>query len=198
MLVIALTGGIGCGKTAVSDLFSELNAPVIDTDQISRELVTPGAAAYREIIDVFGNKVIQKNGELDRSTLKKIIFKDEAQKQKLEQILHPLIRQHVQKSIRTLRSDYCIIVVPLLLETGFKYDYDRVLVIDCDPEIQKKRVLQRDHIDEALFKKIINAQADRKTRLAAADDVITNDSNILQLKDQVITLHSKYLSLAKN
>ncbi|NNJ92361.1 MAG: dephospho-CoA kinase [Gammaproteobacteria bacterium] len=193
MLTIALTGGIGSGKTQVSDYFSSLGAPVIDTDIISRQLVEPGQPALKQIAGYFGHQLLLDSGELDRAGLREIIFNNSTARKTLEDILHPAIRDKVQQQLEASTYPYVIIVIPLYVETGQFLKTDRILVVDCPQEIQKKRVLARDNISIEQIGKILQSQATREQRLAVADDVIVNDSDIETLQRKVKLLHEHYL-----
>ncbi len=196
MLKVALTGGIGSGKSTVSDLFAELGVPIIDMDLVARQAVMPGEPALQEIKALFGDDICTDSGELDRKKLRRIIFDNEQKRKQLEAIIHPRIRQHVDSEINQLSSPYCIIVIPLLFETGRKDSIDRILVVDSSVEEQLQRTIQRDNIDEEYVKRIIASQTDRQTRLEQADDVIHNTGEITSLSSQVNALHQKYLELS--
>lgn len=196
MLTIALTGGIGSGKTQVSDSFSRLGVPVIDTDVISRQLVEPGQHALEQITTTFGHQLLLESGQLDRSGLRKIIFDNSSARQQLQDILHPAIRNEVQRQLQMITDPYVIIVIPLYVETGQFLKTDRVLVVDCPEEIQRDRVISRDKISSEAFEKIFNAQATREQRLAVADDVIVNDADLGTLQDKVNKLHEQYLHIS--
>jgi len=193
MLTIALTGGIGSGKTQVSETFSSLGVPVIDTDIISRQLVEPGQPALEQIAQSFGQHLLLNSGELDRAGLRQIIFESSIARQKLQDILHPAIRNEVQRQLQAITYSYVIIVIPLYVETGQFLQTDRILVVDCPEEVQRDRVVSRDNISPDEFEKILNAQASREQRLAVADDVIVNDADIEILQDKVRKLHEQYL-----
>ena len=196
MLVIGLTGGIGSGKSTVAELFADLGVPVIDTDIIAHELVTPGQTALKEITTLFGNEILNTDGSLNRKALRELVFNSEKKRQQLEAILHPRIREQVQRRLDALSVAYCIVVIPLLLETGQQDQVQRILVVDTPETIQIKRSMKRDDTHEEGIKKIIAAQVDRQTRLAAADEIIHNEGSIEQLKQQVQVLHSLYTKLA--
>lgn len=196
MLVIGLTGGIGSGKSTVAALFAEHGVPVIDTDRIARELVEPGQPALEEIREAFGAEVLDPDGRLDRARLRAIVFGARERRLQLEAILHPRIRQTVRERIRALTTPYCLVAIPLLVETGQRDQVDRVLVIDTPPEEQVRRTRARDGLSAAQVAAIMEAQADRQTRLAAADDVIRNDADLEHLRHEVERLHTRYLQLA--
>jgi len=193
MLTVALTGGIGSGKTQVSDYFASLGVPVIDTDIISRQLVEPGQPALEKITESFGHQLLFASGQLDRAALREIIFNDATARKKLEDILHPAIREKVQHQLQALSFPYVIIVIPLYVETGQFLKTDRILVVDCPQEIQKKRVLARDNVSMEQLGKILEAQATRAQRLAVADDILVNDADIETLQHKVRQLHEQYL-----
>ena len=195
-LVIGLTGGIGSGKSAVADCFSELGIPVIDTDIIARELVEPGQPALAEIITAFGTDCLTADGRLDRNYLRGQVFSDPGQRAKLEAILHPEIRRLTRERIEAVHAPYCITVIPLLLETRHTDLVDRVLVVDAEETSQLDRVMARDKLSKAAVTAIMQAQADRETRLAAADDIILNNSSLESLADKVQALHTRYMELS--
>lgn len=198
MLTIGLTGGIGSGKTMITNLFTMLGASTIDTDIIAREVVAPNTPALHAITKHFGSSVINADGSLNRRQLRNIIFNNNLEKKWLEKLLHPLIRAGVQQKLAIVEAPYCILVIPLLLENNRAIPVDRVLVIDVPPAIQIQRVQNRDQISAAEVEAIINHQLSREQRLAAADDVIINDSDHISalLYQQVENLHQFYLSLA--
>ncbi len=195
MLKIGLTGGIGCGKTAVAKLFSELGAPVLDADEISRNLVEPGQPALQAIVEAFGAQVLN-GGRLNRALLREIIFQSPASKKRLETILHPLVYATMERRIAELQAPYCILVIPLLLETGQQAFVDRILVVDCPVELQHARVKERDGVDDSVIARIIASQVDRAERLAAADDLIENVGDMGMLANRVEELDRRYLARA--
>ena len=197
MLVIGLTGGIGSGKSTVADLFRQLDVPVIDTDDISHQLVEPGKPALEEIKMNFAD-VLTQNGELDRAKLRQVVFDDPDKRQQLEIILHPRIQDQVRAQLSGLQSDYVLVVIPLLAEKGKWSFIDRVLVVDCDEETQLQRSMNRDNQSEQQIKNIIKSQASRQQRLAIADDIITNESGLDHLQLDVQQLDKKYQQLADN
>ena len=192
MLVVGLTGGIGCGKSLVSNLFHQLfNTPIIDADVISKEL-TESQQVIDEIGSKLGNEFVDNNNQLLRDQLRQAIFSEPSLRTKLENILHPLVYNEIQRKISKLKTDYCIVVIPLLLETKRTNFLDRILVVDCSVEEQISRVMKRDQCDESHVKNIIATQVDRNTRLSSADDVIENSGSIEEIKEKVRELHKKY------
>lgn len=195
MLRIGLTGGIGSGKTVVSDRFRSLGVPVIDTDEIAHRLTTPKSAAVREIAREFGPNIV-RSGELDRNALREQVFNDAAARRKLEAILHPRIRKVVSKRIRTLDAPYCLIVVPLMVETGFQDLVDRVLVVEAPTEKRLRWLAARTGLSHPDIQQIFSAQASDEERAAIADDLICNDGDIARLEHRVDDLHRRYMALA--
>ncbi|MEX2524698.1 MAG: dephospho-CoA kinase [Gammaproteobacteria bacterium] len=196
MLRIGLTGGIASGKSTVSNMFRSLGVPVIDADEIVREISRPGEPAYDEIIALFGNNIVNEEGYLRRDLIKDIIFKKTELKNKLENIIHPRVRDEIEERIASSNYPYCILSIPLLLETGADYGIDRILVIDAPVKIQLKRIIKRDGISEDLALSIIESQIDRQERLSSADDIIVNTGDTKHLEREVAILHRKYLDLA--
>ena len=194
---IALTGGIASGKTLVSDEFSRLGVPVIDTDVIAHKLVEPGQPALKEIERVFGSKLIDESGRLKRQELRSLIFRDADERKKLESILHPKIRQEATESIAKLTTAYCILVSPLLVEKGTYPNVNRVLVVDVDPETQISRLMARDNSSRKQAEQALASQASREQRLGIADDIIENSGSPGQARDQVASLNIKYMQLAQ-
>ena len=196
-LVIGLTGGIGSGKTTVAHGFEKLGVPLIDADLIARELVEPGQAALEEIRAVFGAECLTKEGRLDRAHIRQRIFADNSLRQRLEAILHPEIRNRIKALIAEVQAAYCIVVIPLLLETGQNDLVDRILVVDAPEKEQIKRVAARDKLSHNAVIKIMHTQTDRETRLAAADDIIVNNGDLETLTSHIRKLHRRYLELSK-
>lgn len=195
MLVVGLTGGIGSGKTAVSDRFAHYGVPVIDTDLIARELVEPGQPALAEIAAEFGPECLNNEGRLNRAHLRQRVFADEADRRRLEAILHPRIRAVARERIAALTTPYCLLVIPLLAETGMTDLVDRVLVVDVSEAEQIRRVMARDQIDETQAQRILVAQASRSQRLALADEVVENSGDFASLEQQIADLHQHYLQI---
>ena len=193
-LCVGLTGGIGCGKSTVAQLFEAHGARIIDTDLISHQLTQAGGAAIPDILANFGQDYLTSEGALNRSKMRELIFKDKLAKLKLEEILHPLILSTCKAQLITPDSaPYTLLVVPLLLACpDFLQLVQRILVIDCSEENQILRVKQRSVLDEFQIRAIIAKQVSRKERLARADDIVENDGEIDALRDQISTLHQHY------
>lgn len=196
MLRIGLTGGIGSGKSTVAALFAEHAVPVIDADVIAHRLTQPDGVATPKIIQVFGPEIAAATTGIDRKRLAARVFKNPAERARLEAILHPLIRAEMQSATRQLQAPYCLLVVPLLMETGQQDLVDRVLVVDVDENTQLARTQARDGRSIEEIRAILAAQIDRSQRLKQADDCITNNGDLAALKAQVEALHHKYLALA--
>lgn len=194
-MIIGLTGGIGSGKSAAGIEFEKLGITVIDADEIAQKASLKNSKAYKEIVEYFGATILDNSQNIDRRKLRNIVFNNDEQKKKLEQILHPAIREDISFAISNSKSPYTIIMVPLIYETNSKDNYNRILVIDCDEDIQISRAVTRDGASEEDIKKIINSQATKKERLSIADDVINNNSSIEKLSEKVLHLHKNYLEL---
>jgi dephospho-CoA kinase len=194
---VGLTGGIACGKSTVANLFAALGVPIIDTDLLAREVVTPGSALLREITAHFGMQVLGSDGSLDRQELRARIFADPAHRQWLDALMHPAIRELTDARSEAATGPYVIVAIPLLVETGSAARFERVLVVDCDPELQIARLAARDGNSREQAERILAAQASRAERLAVAHDVIHNDGDIAALRDQVEKLHRQYLKAAR-
>lgn len=195
-LRIGLTGGIASGKSTVADMFSDLGIAIIDTDVIAREIVEPGQPALEDIRDRFGEDVIDAAGNLLRRELRKIVFDDEQARLDLESILHPRIGAEVLRQAGAADGPYQIIVVPLLVGSALLEFVDRVLVVDCDEDVQIQRLLARDAETIEQAQKILAAQASRGERLGIANDVVRNDGPLRESKQQVADLNQYYRQLA--
>lgn len=200
--VIALTGGIGSGKTSVANLLGEFGAAVIDTDEIAHELTAPGAPGSRAIAAQFGAAYLDASGALDRKRMRELVFSDTSQKAKLEALLHPMIRAEAASRIAKFAArpaaevPYIVLVVPLLIETGaYRELARRVLVVDCDEELQVARVVRRSGLTPQAVRAIMANQASRAQRLQRADDVVVNDGDFAALRAAVAALHQQYLQL---
>ena len=196
--IVGLTGGIGSGKSAVSDRFSALGIEVVDADIASRAVVEPGAPALSAIAEHFGDEVIAQDGSLDRAELRKRVFEDTNERRWLEQLTHPLINQYIAEALARAESAYAILAHPLLVETAQMRICDRILVIDVPEELQLRRTMERDNNPESQVRSIMAAQASRAERLAAADDVIVNDRDLAYLDAEVSKLHADYLEIVRN
>jgi dephospho-CoA kinase len=195
--VFALTGGIGSGKSSVADVFAELGATVIDTDAIAHRLTAPGQPGALKIAEQFGPAYLRADGALDRDRMRELVFSDATAKQRLEGLLHPLIRTEVEAAVRAAQTPLVALVVPLLIETGaYRELAQRTLVVDCSEAQQIARVRQRSGLTEEAIRKIMAAQAGRAARLARADDVIVNDADLATLRERSRSLHGHYLELA--
>ena len=197
MLIIGLTGGIGSGKSTVADLFAGLDVPIIDMDQIARQVVEPGQPALLQITQTFGNELIDAEGKLKRQQLSQIIFDSEEKRHQLEAILHPIIREETERQLAQLEAPYCIVVIPLLLESYQRSLVNRILVVDAPEDIQIARTMQRDGISAKQAEKILASQVDRQSRLNAADDIINNSGELGALRHQVNKLDQAYRLLAE-
>jgi len=197
MFRVGLTGGIACGKTTVANLFAALGATIVDTDLLAREVVAAGSALLPKIAEHFGDHVLQKDGSLDRARLRERVFANPAERQWLESITHPAIRELTDARCESATGRYVIVAIPLLVETQGAKRFDRVLVVDCEPELQLARLQARDGTTRAQAERMLAAQATREQRLAVADDVIRNDDDVASLRDQVEKLHRQYLVAAK-
>jgi dephospho-CoA kinase len=196
-LQIGLTGGIASGKSTVSGLFAALGVPVIDTDQIARDVVAPGTPLQARVLARFGAQLLTASGELDRPALRARIFADAAERADLEALMHPAIMAELRRRADTAGGRYQLLVIPLLVEHQLRTAVDRVLLVDCDPDLQLRRVQVRDGVTLAQAQAVLAAQAARAARLSAADDVIVNDGDLERLREQVETLHTRYSTLAR-
>lgn len=196
--IVALTGGIGCGKSAVSELFAKHNVPIVDADIIARQVVAPGTDALSAIGQQFGEQIILANGQLDRRQLRQRIFQNAADKAWLEQLLHPLIRQETERQFKAAVAPYLIWSVPLLLENQLQHQANSILLVDVAPEIQLQRTMQRDGISREQAQAIIASQVSRAQRLQHATEVIDNNGNFSSLVQQVTKLHQYYLQIASD
>ena len=196
--VVGLTGGIGCGKTTISNEFKRLGITIIDADEIARDVVAPGSEGLEAIIKHFGPEIVQSDGYLNRAKLRSIVFAEPEKTQWLNDLLHPKIRAQMLNELSASVSSYTILSVPLLLENGMQTLCNRILVVDILPEQQLQRVLARDQSEPATIKKIMTAQIDRKKRLSLADDIIDNSGQPSESIEQVQKLHQIYTKLTKN
>lgn len=198
MLTIGLTGGIGSGKSVAAACFTELGIDVVDADWAARVVVQPGQPSLEQIAAHFGAGILLESGELDRARLRAIVFDNAAEREWLEQLLHPLIREEILRALKASSGPYVVLESPLLIESGQYKLVDRVCVVDLPEALQVERASARDRSDPAQIRKIMAAQLPRKERLAKADDVLDNAGDPAHLKQQVESLHRKYLQLAKS
>lgn len=196
--VVGLTGGIASGKSTAAAAFARLGVPVIDLDQVARDVVAPGTPLLEELLRRFGPDLRRPDGQLDRRALRARVFADAGLRRELESLIHPAVRARTAELLAAAPGPYQVIVNPLLAETGARGRYDRVLVIDCDPALQRARLAARDGADAAQVEAMLAAQATRAQRLAVADDVLANDGDPSALARAVETLHRRYLGLAQS
>lgn len=194
--IVALTGGIGSGKSTVANAFAALGVPLVDADVIAREVVQPDCPALHAIVQRFGPAMLSAGGSLDRAALRARIFSDPAEKAWLNGLLHPLIQRQTEQQLRSARTPYVLWVVPLLIENNLQQRANRVLVVDVDRERQIARTLSRDGVSRAQVENILASQVSRQQRLACADDIIDNSGRPEEITDRVATLHQRYLALA--
>ena len=197
MLKIALTGGIGSGKTTVSDYFRKLGVPVIDADETSHEVTQAGAPAVQQIVDVFGDSVLDRDGNLDRTALRNIVFGDTESRKQLESILHPEIRRRMNDAASRTQSPYCLFSIPLLIETSQHTSYDRILVVETSEDRRRTWIQARSDLTESEITAILSAQVSDEQRRRAADDLLINDGGIDDLHARIDRLHQRYLALAR-
>lgn len=196
VLRVALTGGIGTGKTTVANQFEKLGVTVIDADIIARNLVKPKQPCLHKIIQIFGSELLTKQGALNREKLRELIFNSNKAKEKLEEIMHPAIYEEIERQIAKIDYPYCLVVIPLLIETNAMDCFDRILIVDTDEKMQIQRAHQRDNTSKENIEKIIKSQANRQLRLKYADDIIENNLNIEALNSSINILHEKYINLS--
>ncbi len=191
--VVGLTGGIGSGKSAVSDLFAQQGIDIVDADVVARQVVEPGTPALQAIIDHFGEAIVTDNGTLNRPALRKRVFENDLDKQWLNALLHPAIRAEMQTQLEVATSPYVVFSVPLLIENGLDSMADTVLVVDCSEETQLARATRRDGSNIETIKSIMASQATRQQRLEKAQNVIDNNGELSALPPQVKSLHQQYM-----
>lgn len=198
VLTVGLTGGVASGKSTAAAAFGALDVPMLNADQVAREVVARGTAALKRIREEFGAEFLTPDGELDRPRMRRHVFGDAAARRALERITHPAIRERMLAWRNAQASPYCILDVPILVESGMDALVDRVLVIDAPEEVQVERLRQRDRISGELARQMLAAQATRARRLEHADDVIANTGTVAELCAAVARLHQFYLELARN
>jgi len=203
MLRVALTGGIASGKTTVSNLFAELQIPVVDADILAREAVAAGSNGLRQVVERFGEQILTADNELNRAALREIVFQDPQARKDLEAIVHPQVRQLTQAAIQRHEAEgaaYCLIVVPLLVETGQSKRHDKVIVVDVDKNVQLDRLLKRDGSSEQQARSIIESQASREQRLEIADYIIDNSGelDLPSLRKRVAEIHDNIIAISND
>ena len=196
-MIIGLTGGIGSGKSVAANFFQNEGVTVIDADDLAREVIEKNTPGYESVIDYFGSKIVDPNGLINRSFLRKEVFDDDEKKKVLESIIHPLVRDLMAQRIATSHSSYSIVMVPLIFETNSMSNYNRILVIDCDPSLQLERATLRDNDSKYQIQKIIETQCSREERLSIANDIIPNNDSVENLKVRSIAMHKFYLGLSQ-
>lgn len=197
--IVGVSGGIGSGKSTVAEGFARRGAAVVDTDHVAHALTASQGAAMAPIRQVFGDEVIAADGALDRAVMRRRVFADPAERQRLEAILHPLIRQESHRQCAAATAPYVLLLIPLLAETQVASPYeflDRILIVDCSEATQVSRVMQRNGLGEAEVRAIMATQADRSRRLALADDIVVNEGERESLQTQIDALHQRYQELA--
>lgn len=195
-LIVGITGGIGSGKTAVTDYLADLGITIIDADQAARVVVAPGTSALQAIAGHYGEQILQEDGSLDRRALRNIVFGDDEERRWLEALLHPLIRAEMLDQLSRSRSPYSIIVSPLLLETDQHVLVDRVAVVDISVALQVQRTMERDGVERSQVEAVMKAQSSRRGRLEKADDVIDNSGSLDDLHRTLDQLHCTWLKMA--
>ena len=197
-MIIGLTGGIGSGKSAAASFFMDLGINVLDADHVSRDALEINSPGYELFINAFGSSYLDKNNLIDRAKLRSTIFTNKDKKLQLENIIHPIVKESILDFIKKSKSPYTIIMVPLIFETNTANNYSRILIIDCDIDTQISRTTHRDAQNTSEVMNIINKQASREERLSIADDIILNSSSLDSLREQVLTLHNKYMEIINN
>jgi dephospho-CoA kinase len=192
---VGLSGGVGSGKSTAAHLFADLGAALVDTDAIAHALTAPGGAAMAAIAAAFGTEAIAADGSLDRATMRARAFADPGARERLEQILHPLIQREALRRVAAARAPYVLLIVPLLVETlsSYRHDLDRIAVVDCDEAQQIERTARRPGVSRAQAEAILLAQSPRAARLAIADDIIDNRAGLTELRERIGQLHQTYL-----
>ncbi len=194
---VGLTGGIASGKSTVARLFGALGIPIIDTDQLARDVVEPGQPPLERLVERFGRSILTPDGHLDRPALRNIVFSDPKARADLEALTHPAIGAAVEARSAAAGGPYQILVIPLLVEKNLGSQLERVLVVDCSEELQIRRLQARDGSTLEQARAILNVQASRASRLKAAHDVVANEGEMSALRDRVAELHANYLELAR-
>ena len=197
-MIIGLTGGIGSGKSSAANFFSALNVLVLEADELAKEAITKGTDGFMQVVDCFGESILNESGEIDRDLMRERIFSDHTMKSKLESIIHPLVGNKILEKIAESIALYTVVEVPLIFETNSMNNYDRILVIDCYQSLQLERSTRRDKNSQELIQKIIDSQCTREERLSIANDVIANNGSLEELKHKIKETHYFYTELIKH
>ncbi len=197
-MIIGLTGGIGSGKSSAANFFSAHNVLVLEADELAKEAITKGTDGFMQVVDCFGESILNESGEIDRDLMRERIFSDHTMKSKLESIIHPLVGNKILEKIAESISLYTVVEVPLIFETNSMNNYDRILVIDCYKSFQLERSTRRDKNSQELIQKIIDSQCTREERLSIANDVIANNGSLEELKHKIKETHYFYTELIKH
>jgi len=197
-MIIGLTGGIGSGKSSAANFFSAHNVLVLEADELAKEAITKGTDGFMQVVDCFGESILNESGEIDRDLMRERIFSDHAMKSKLESIIHPLVGNKILEKIAESIALYTVVEVPLIFETNSMNNYDRILVIDCYKSLQLERSTRRDKNSQELIQKIIDSQCTREERLSIANDVIANNGSLEELKHKIKETHYFYSELIKH
>ena len=197
-MIIGLTGGIGSGKSSAANFFSAHNVLVLEADELAKEAITKGTDGFMQVVDCFGESILNESGEIDRDLMRERIFSDHTMKSKLESIIHPLVGNKILEKIAESIALYTVVEVPLIFETNSMNNYDRILVIDCYKSLQLERSTRRDKNSQELIQKIIDSQCTREERLSIANDVIANNGSLEELKHKIKETHYFYSELIKH
>ena len=197
-MIIGLTGGIGSGKSSAANFFSALNVLVLEADELAKEAITKGTDGFMQVVDCFGESILNESGEIDRDLMRERIFSDHTMKSKLESIIHPLVGNKILEKMAESTALYTIVEVPLIFETNSMKNYDRILVIDCHQSLQLERSTRRDKNSQELIQKIIDSQCTREERLSIANDVISNNGSLEELESKIKETHYFYSELIKH
>ena len=197
-MIIGLTGGIGSGKSSAANFFSAHNVLVLEADELAKEAITKVTDGFMQVVDCFGESILNESGEIDRDLMRERIFSDHTMKSKLESIIHPLVGNKILEKIAESIALYTVVEVPLIFETNSMNNYDRILVIDCYKSLQLERSTRRDKNSQELIQKIIDSQCTREERLSIANDVIANNGSLEELKHKIKETHYFYTELIKN
>lgn len=195
-MIVGLTGGIGTGKTTICNIFKHLGVPIISADEISHQIIETDQSVLHSIQHHFGKDPLIENNKIDRNILRKLIFSNSKDKVWLEQLLHPLIASQIIVETKKITYPYCIVEIPLLIEANMQNLVDRILTVDCNPELQLQRAIQRGIHSEEDIQHFIATQITRDKRLAITNDIIENNADMPALIKRVEQLHKLYLSLA--